>query len=84
MGVEHLEVGDVLFLDRHVPGLPSPTGVWVLCELTEARAWVALTGWHDGHLAGIPNWYEISTEDLGAFEATGERALVRGTRADAE
>lgn len=82
--IDDLTVGDVLFLDRNVAGLPYPTGVWVVCELTEARAWIALTGWHDGQLAGITNWYEISSEDLEAFEATGERALVRGTRADAE
>ena len=77
-------VGDVLFLDGSVAGLPYPTGVWVLCDLTEARAWVALTGWHDGALAAIPNWYESSVEDLDVFEPTGDRAAVRGTRADAD
>lgn len=72
-----ITVGDVLFQDGPVAGLPYPCGYWVVCEVKEARLWVALCGQLERKLAGIASWYEISTEDLCYFTPTGKRAMVR-------
>lgn len=76
------QAGSVMFLKHAIAGLPYPTGFWVVCEVAEARIWMALLGTSGGKLASIRNWYEISVEDLYAFELTDETAIVRGTRAD--
>ena len=77
------EVGDVILQERPIAGIPYETGLWVVCDLSEARAWISLCGGMvDGKLAGIANWYEISREDLCAFSATPEKALIRGSRDD--
>ncbi len=69
-------VGQILFLERSIAGLPSPSGYWVLCELTPARASIALVSQDEKGLYAIDNRYEVSVEDLLAFTVTGKQARV--------
>ena len=75
--MHRLSVGDVLFLERQIPGIPYASGYWVLCQMGDAIAYVALMSENKklGKYA-IDNWYKISVEDLSAFSVTGEIATV--------
>ncbi len=70
-------VGDVIFQERPVPGLPYPTGVWAVCRVSAATAYVALVSSNKklGTYA-IDNWYKISLEDFVCFSPTGETACI--------
>jgi hypothetical protein len=70
------QAGDVLFLERPVFGIPWPTGYYVLRVLTEGCAIVSLVSGDADGLYAIDNPYTISTEDLGAFSRTGEKARI--------
>jgi len=70
-------VGDVIFLEKWIAGLPYPSGFWVLCQISGASCYVALvSSKKELGLYAIDNWYRISVEDLGAFIWTGNVAAV--------
>lgn len=69
--------GDILFLEREIPGIPYDTGYYVLTLLTEGLAIVSLVSNDAQGLYAIDNPYQISREDLGAFSATGKQARLR-------
>ena len=73
----HFRPGEVLFLEREIPGIPYPTGYYVLVASTEGTATVSLLSSDAKGLYAIDNPYTVSAEDLPAFRATGERARLR-------
>jgi hypothetical protein len=74
--------GDVLFLERPIPGIPWPTGYFVVLRRTEGSAAVSLLRQDAQGLCPSEEAYTISVEDFAAFTVTGERARVPSKRAD--
>lgn len=68
--------GDVILLEYSIPGIPYPTGVFVLTSLTELKASLSLVCSDANGLYAIDNPYTILREDLAAFSHTGERARL--------
>ena len=76
MSGPQLAVGDVIFLERSIAGLPYPTGYWVLVSATVGSVEIALVSQDGQGMYAIGNRFQIYPEDLGAFSSTGLTARL--------
>ena len=67
---------EVLFLEHAIPGLPWPTGYFVLHRLTPGIAILSLVYQDEEGLCGTGEIFTVSVEDLTAFSRTEEKARV--------
>lgn len=68
--------GDVLFLERPIPGISWPTGYYVVLRQTEGNATVSLLSQDTQGLCPSGEAFTISVEDYSAFALTGKRARI--------